>query len=182
MHDLLHTYLRHWPENDRLATFAAFIAQHHGPALFDRHNFNGHITASALIVHAHTRQLLMIHHLRLDRWLQPGGHVDPRETPLVAAVREAVEETGISAARLQRIITHTADLPIDIDSHPIPAHAGRGEPAHTHHDFRYLFTYAGDDQLAPQLAEVHAVSWQPLDTVATLPGFAPLVGKMRQFL
>ncbi len=38
--------------------------------------------------------LLMRHH---DRWDLPKGHVDPGETKLECALRELVEETGISA-------------------------------------------------------------------------------------
>ena len=34
-------------------------------------------------------------HRELDKWVFPGGAVDPRETPADAAVREVWEETGL---------------------------------------------------------------------------------------
>ena len=52
-----------------------------------------HITASALVVGR--RGIVLLVHRRLGIWLQPGGHVDPGETPWEAARRETVEETGI---------------------------------------------------------------------------------------
>ena len=42
-------------------------------------------------------KLLFIRHRKpplAGRWLPPGGHVDPGETPEEAAVREVLEETG----------------------------------------------------------------------------------------
>jgi 8-oxo-dGTP pyrophosphatase MutT (NUDIX family) len=40
-------------------------------------------------------QALLILHRRLGVWLPPGGECQPGETPLEAAARELVEETGL---------------------------------------------------------------------------------------
>ena len=40
--------------------------------------------------------LLLHHHAKLQRWLPPGGHVEPNELPDDAAVREVLEETGVA--------------------------------------------------------------------------------------
>jgi 8-oxo-dGTP pyrophosphatase MutT (NUDIX family) len=41
-------------------------------------------------------RLLVIHHRRLDTWLPVGGEIEPGETPLEAARRELLEETGLA--------------------------------------------------------------------------------------
>ena len=41
------------------------------------------------------RGVLLHRHRRLGLWLQPGGHIEPGETPAEAAAREVKEESGI---------------------------------------------------------------------------------------
>ena len=41
-------------------------------------------------------RILLHRHRRLNRWLPPGGHVEPNEIPDDAAVREVQEETGVA--------------------------------------------------------------------------------------
>src|SRR4028118_2353111 len=45
------------------------------------------------------RTLLCLHR-KLNKWLPPGGHIDPHELPDVAALREVEEETGLKVALL----------------------------------------------------------------------------------
>ena len=76
---------------------------------------------------------MLLHlHRRLDRWLQPGGHLEPGERPEAAARRETMEETGIDAA-------HPAAGPhlLHVDEHP-------GPDGHVHLDLRYLLLAAAD--------------------------------------
>lgn len=40
--------------------------------------------------------VLLINHKKLRKWLPPGGHLDPNETPPEGAKREALEETGMA--------------------------------------------------------------------------------------
>jgi 8-oxo-dGTP pyrophosphatase MutT (NUDIX family) len=55
-----------------------------------------HHTATAYVV-AEGRTLLMWHE-KLRMWLPPGGHCELNEDPVQAALREALEETGIRCA------------------------------------------------------------------------------------
>jgi 8-oxo-dGTP pyrophosphatase MutT (NUDIX family) len=102
-----------------------------------RKNYSGHLTASALLLNRASDAALLIRHKFLDRWLQPGGHLDEFENPLTAAMRELSEETGIAEVRLHQWHSWNA-IPIDIDSHSIPRNPGKGEFSHYHHDFLYV--------------------------------------------
>ena len=64
---------------------------------FDRRILAGHLTGSAVVISAAGDRVLLLHHRKLDRWLQPGGHGDPGEVSGEAvALREALEETGLA--------------------------------------------------------------------------------------
>jgi 8-oxo-dGTP pyrophosphatase MutT (NUDIX family) len=80
----------------------------------------------------------LVEHVKLERSLQPGGHVEPTDLSLeAAALREAQEETALE------LEPHpTALRPFDLDIHRIPEHAG--EPEHFHLDVRYLLVGRGD--------------------------------------
>ena len=41
-------------------------------------------------------RILLHEHVRLGRWLPPGGHIEPHELPDDAALREVLEETGLT--------------------------------------------------------------------------------------
>jgi 8-oxo-dGTP pyrophosphatase MutT (NUDIX family) len=113
---------------------------------FCRADPDGHVTASAVVTRRSGGETLLVFHHKLDRWLQPGGHVEPGDaTVFDAAVREAREETGLSgfAAPLGSAI-------LDLDVHPIPA--SDREPAHVHYDVRFLLTTEDAGALAPGAA------------------------------
>ena len=48
-------------------------------------------------------RVLLARHVEGDRWVLPGGAIEPGETPADAAVREAWEETGL-VVRLTRLV------------------------------------------------------------------------------
>jgi 8-oxo-dGTP pyrophosphatase MutT (NUDIX family) len=130
----------------------AFVARHEHP--FDRGIREGHLTGSAITVSAEGSQVLLLHHRKLGRWLQPGGHGDPGEaTGEEVALRETFEESGIVGLALHP----TAPRPLDVDVHDIPARGD--EPAHEHLDLRYLVVAPEDASVAPDLAELHEIRW-----------------------
>jgi 8-oxo-dGTP pyrophosphatase MutT (NUDIX family) len=97
-----------------------------------------HFTASALVIDDACTRVCLVAHAKLERLLQPGGHVEPTDLSLeAAALREAREETSLELA-----FHPTAPRPFDLDVHKILA---RGEePEHWHLDVRYLLVGKGD--------------------------------------
>ena len=147
---------RHVPRNAReaadLAEIRAFVARHPDP--FDRRIAEGHLTGSALVVSMAGDQVLLLHHRKLQRWLQPGGHAEAGEADGEAvALREAREETGIGDV----VLHPTAPRPLDVDVHAIPARGD--EPAHKHLDLRYLVLAPAEAPLARAVEEAHALRW-----------------------
>ncbi|WP_030423028.1 NUDIX hydrolase [Streptomyces sp. SCSIO 75703] len=132
--------------------------------LASRKEFRAHVTAGAVLVN-HDNRVLHIHHLALDKWLLPGGHLEPQDDTLqAAALRELCEETGISPAS----VAPASPDPIDIDVHPIPANEAKGEPDHQHVDFRFLFRTETADIGALQTEEVTDVEWLGVDNLTSL--------------
>jgi 8-oxo-dGTP pyrophosphatase MutT (NUDIX family) len=102
-----------------------------------------HVTGSAIVVGP--RGTVLHWHKRLGGWLQPGGHVDPGETPWEAALREAQEETGLPVRH-----PDGGPLLVHVDVHP----AG----PHVHLDVRYLLL-AADTEPSPPAEESQRVRW-----------------------
>lgn len=165
----LSRYLAHFPdEAQRLAALRDQLLDPTGEDIFARSTMRGHITASALVLSADHRSLLLIHHRVIGRWLQPGGHVEPGQDLWASACREVAEETGVSAIERLALGPFGA-IPIDIDTHAIAANTRKGEGAHWHHDFLYLARAEANAALQAQLDEVHAVQWAPLSWLTENP-------------
>lgn len=142
-----------------------------GHRLDQRTTFPGHLTTSAVILSPDHSQTLLIDHVTIGRWLQPGGHYEPSAFFHLSARREAEEETAVTGLTLHPWHAGT-DLPFVIDSHDVPGKPARNEPPHVHHDLQYLFVADPALPLVAQLEEVHAAQWQD---VAMLDEFAPKV-------
>ncbi|MBI5085363.1 MAG: NUDIX hydrolase [Acidobacteria bacterium] len=158
--DLLAALGRHTPQNAHeagmLARISAFVREHDDCC--KRGLLIGHVTGSAWVVNAERTHTLMVHHARLGKWLQPGGHADGSFDILAVAMREVEEETGIRAAPATEEI-------FDVDAHDIPAR--KAEPAHVHYDIRFLLE-AGMDERPVVSPESRDVAWVRLDQVESL--------------
>lgn len=102
------------------------------PSKYTRSDFEpGHFTVSAVLAEAQSCRVFLIYHAKLERWLQPGGHIEASDSSIAAAaVREAEEETGF------RLETRAAK-PVALSVHRIPAWGT--EPSHLHLDLQFLF-------------------------------------------
>ncbi|MGW9330965.1 NUDIX hydrolase [Bosea sp. NPDC055594] len=153
---------------EHLALLRWQIGERH--ALAERDTFPGHVTTSAFVLSPDHARILLIDHVVIGRWLQPGGHYEPAPRFHESAAREAVEETGVAGLSLHPW-HRSGDLPFAIDSHEVPGKPSRGEPAHIHHDLQYLFLADPALPLVAQEEEVHAAAWKP---VAELAEIAPV--------
>jgi 8-oxo-dGTP pyrophosphatase MutT (NUDIX family) len=182
LHEIFDAYLRKYPdETTALERLRSLLETYDPTQWIDRKNFTGHATASAFILDADARNLLMIHHRFLNRWLQPGGHIDAADpNPMAAAQREVHEEVGLPTTVLHAVAMDSdRPIPFDIDSHSIPANPKKAEAAHWHHDFRYLFQLKGESDLAVQPEEIVSCRWMPLTELAEDVGFARVSAKLR---
>lgn len=127
------------------------------PQCYSREHLPGHITGSAWIVNKPKDKVLLVHHAKLNRWLQPGGHADGNENVFEVALREATEETGLTN------LTLLYDGLFDLDIHPIPER--KDFPEHLHYDIRFAFQ--ADDRLPLTVSsESYQVAWVHLKDTA----------------
>jgi 8-oxo-dGTP pyrophosphatase MutT (NUDIX family) len=149
-----------------------FLAEAKRP--MDRNVYEpGHITGSAFVVSEDGRRVLLIHHAKLKKWMQPGGHVEAGETDACeVARREAQEEVGVRTAE------GSGEL-LDVDVHTIPA---RGEqPEHFHFDLRYLFLVpAGEIAAADEVLDAKWFELAEAEAMEIDPGVRRMIRKVRE--
>ena len=150
----LRAALQAWPRGDEAQPFLSLLCS--APDVFERTHTTGHFTGSAWLVSADDRRVLLLHHRKLGRWLQPGGHADGDADLRRVALREAEEETGLRELRAEGGI-------FDLDRHRIPARGA--EPEHWHYDVRYVLRASGDERFSGN-AESLALAWWDIAVLA----------------
>lgn len=125
-----------------------FVQEHEN--CFERSLQAGHITASCWLLNNDESHALLMHHAKLNIWVQLGGHADGDHDLLRVAIKEAQEESGIDT-----IIPAHEDI-FDIDIHLVPPH--KNIPAHYHYDIRFLLKVVGDANFV-QNSESKALQW-----------------------
>ena len=137
---------RHAPENaDRLRLLELARVE---PDPWSR-SLPLHLTASALVVHPPSARILLRWHDRLGQWMQVGGHGDPGEDdPLLIALREAEEETGLADLRPHATVPGHQPQPVQVVVVPVPARGD--EPDHEHGDLRYLLVTSRPELAQPE--------------------------------
>lgn len=104
-------------------------------------NVTRDFTVAVFVVHEN--RVLLHFHRKLDRWLPPGGHIEPNELPDEAAIREVEEETSVHCTLTGGTRMHYADpaLPVQLVS-PAGIQLEQIGPDHQHIDLIYFATGA----------------------------------------
>ena len=117
-------------------------------------------------------KVLLIFHKKLRKWLPPGGHLDPNETPAEGARREAREETGLEIEFIlqenvwvKRWNASSFERPYMCLLEEIPAFGN--QPEHQHIDFIYLARPVGGVAMQNH-EETDGIRWFSLEDVENL--------------
>lgn len=138
--NLLRKLREYTPTEEEVLTkerMIAFVEKY--PNCFDRTLEIGHITASAWLINKEGTKALLMHHAKINLWIQPGGHCDGDSNVLRVAIKEAQEESGIFG-----IVPVTEDI-FDLDIHEFPEK--NGIKGHLHYDVRFLLQVTSDEPL-----------------------------------
>ncbi len=160
--DIIRQYLSLYPgETRNLKVLLKQAAEEQ--QLFGKHNYEGHVTGSGIVLSPDRKKLLLIYHPTFVRWQQPGGHWEAEEMgPWLTAKRETEEETGVKLGEI--IASGKEFIPIQIDSHLVPNVPPKYEPEHYHHDFRYGFI-AEDEKVNMTDMVIKKAQWVPIEEV-----------------
>ncbi|QCK16442.1 NUDIX hydrolase [Mangrovivirga cuniculi] len=131
------------------------------PKAYSRESLKAHFTASAILIDSAAENILLLHHKKLDRWLQPGGHADGNKCLPEVSMKELHEETNAVSAKLMNII------PFDLDIHTIPEN--KNEPEHQHYDLRFLWITDNLNEVRSN-KESKGLKWIPVKELAEFTG------------
>ena len=161
----LRLYLETYPEEQTVVNrFIAFIEKN--PDFLDRTNTLGRLTGSCLLLDKNYERILLTHHAKLNRWLQPGGHSDLENDLALVALREEHEESGLPNIEI------VENSILDLDIHYIPANSE--EAGHFHYDVRFLFAAIGSNEYILS-EESNALAWVGMDQISGYTGEASIL-------
>lgn len=178
-------YLNYYPEEkENLSQLIKLVNENLNDTsnLFNRKNFQGHITASGFIYCVSANKLLLLEHKSLNKFLQPGGHVESIDNEIIStAKREVKEETSLHDLNVLSL-SNDINIPFDINSHYIPKNDKKSEDEHYHHDFGYLFTVDKLDDIRLDYDESNDYKWVNIKELEHDERFALIVKKIMKIV
>jgi 8-oxo-dGTP pyrophosphatase MutT (NUDIX family) len=160
---LLDTYRTGYIEEAAMVDKTRCFVRAH-PDCFDRSLGHGHVSGSAWVLNPSRSHVFLMHHRKLNLWLQPGGHADNNHDIVDVALSETAEEAGVDPDHVRLL----NDRIFDVDVHSV--HATPTEPRHQHYDIRFLVELDDGVPLHGN-NESYAVAWVPLNQVMRLNNF-----------
>lgn len=180
---IINQYLLLFPEEkQRQAKLVNFLNNFDDKQIIDWNNFNGHIVASGFVYSKNDKKFLVMYHNDMKMYTYPGGHIDLCDAnPLVAAIREVKEETGLMDFEEVNIARNEL-VPVDIDTHLISYNERLNLPQHYHFDFRYLFIIDKILNVKVDGTELSNYKWINIDELSSDPNYGKIVEKLRRLL
>jgi 8-oxo-dGTP pyrophosphatase MutT (NUDIX family) len=141
-----------------------------------------HFTVTAYVIKA--RKVLLLFHPKYNKWLPPGGHLEPGETPPEGVVREVKEETGLDVELIEQEniwinCWNAASFlrPYLCLLENIPSIGAKS--AHQHMDLIYLARPIGGREHA-HLVDEELLKWFSLEEMERLPTDEEIFGETKQ--
>lgn len=125
------------------------------PKVFTRESLLAHMTASAWIVNEDRSKVLLAHHNIYNAWTWLGGHADGEDDLLSVALREVLEESGVSFLRAL-----SEDI-FSIEVIPVKGHIKNEKyiSSHLHLNVTYLIEVSEKEELFIKFDENCGLGW-----------------------
>ena len=125
-----------------------------------------HFCASVFIINPIDKKILLIHHKKFNKWVQPGGHIDDDETFEEAALREAFEETGVKVKLLGERFPREDDY-----IRPLGIQKNRNNKGDLHIDVIYAAVPVNNVATHHQVSESYNAKWFSRDELEEISVF-----------
>ena len=154
------------------------LMRQHPATILRRENKTAHFTSSGLVLNRERNKVLFVHHNIYKTWSWTGGHADGEEDLLKVAVKEAMEETGL---------THVEPLDgkmVSLDILPVFGHfkKGRYVSAHLHLNASFLLIADEKDAVRACEGENSGVQWFGFDELESCSREPYLIAVYRKIL
>ena len=121
--------------------------------------------ASVFVVNPNDKKILLCHHKKFNRWVQPGGHIETDETPEETALRETYEETGVRVKLLGERFPREDDF-----IRPLGIQKNRGKDNSLHIDITYVGISITQDEIIED-EEIDRCAWFTLEELSDIEVF-----------
>lgn len=150
--------LKEW-ENNYTKNHIDLLEKFDDNYAFMRNCFDdGHFTASTFVVNKDFSKILLMHHIKFDRWQQFWWHADGEIDLLNEAKRELHEESWAPHNEI-----FIFDDILELDIHDVQHKWW--EQKHKHYDVRFLAIIDENTILSKADDEAHAVAWFDFEDV-----------------
>lgn len=128
-----------------------------------------HFCVSVFIYDKDTDKFLLVLHKKMQKWVQPGGHIEMNENPEEASIREVKEETGLDVRILGERKPTEKDFVL-----PLALQRNEMDENHIHMDFVYAAEIIGDKNITQNVDESDDIRWFTLDEINELNTFSDI--------